>query len=81
MTKTTQPCQDPSNQFGCTDKTQCFEPCGDLGHSEEHVAVATIEPVIVKEYHSHDHGHNHDHGGCGGKKSKCCGRCKTAVVA
>lgn len=20
----------------CQDKTQCWEPCGDLGHSEEH---------------------------------------------
>jgi hypothetical protein len=25
----------------CTDKSQCWEPCGDLGHSEEHCTVST----------------------------------------
>lgn len=23
-------------EFACKDRTQCFEPCGDLGHSAEH---------------------------------------------
>ncbi len=22
--------------YACSDRTQCFEPCGDLGHDEEH---------------------------------------------
>ena len=28
-----------TDQCDCTDPTQCWEPCGELGHSEEHVHV------------------------------------------
>jgi len=31
------------NDCDCKDKTQCWEPCGELGHSEEHVRVPTDE--------------------------------------
>ena len=26
----------------CDDKTQCWEPCGDLGHSEEHAVQRSL---------------------------------------
>lgn len=34
-------CPDPQKmgKFACRDKAQCWEPCGELGHSEEHAAV------------------------------------------
>lgn len=27
-------------EHACADKTQCWEPCGELGHSAEHARVA-----------------------------------------
>lgn len=33
-------CEDPE---GCKDKTQCWEPCGELGKDEEYVAIASEE--------------------------------------
>lgn len=37
------PCTDPDMaRIGCADRSQCFEPCGELGHSLEHAKKATI---------------------------------------
>lgn len=81
MTNSTQtPCPDTHNQFACKDKTQCFEPCGDLGHSENHAAVYTgPAPVITHTHEHHEHAPGHACSG-GGKKSGCCGRCRNPVT-
>lgn len=36
------PCSWAMGEFSCLDKTQCWEPCGELGHSEAH-ARAVVE--------------------------------------
>lgn len=33
------PCPDKMGEFACQDRTQCWEPCGELGKSEAHVRV------------------------------------------
>lgn len=33
----------------CTDKSQCWEPCGELGKSIEHVAVFDQTPVYTEQ--------------------------------
>lgn len=35
------PCKEEMGEFACEDKSQCWEPCGELGKSEEHAVVST----------------------------------------
>lgn len=39
-----QPCPNAAamGEYACADKAQCWEPCGDLGHSEEHAVPAPV---------------------------------------
>lgn len=45
----TEPC--PNKQamqpYDCDNKSQCWEPCGELGNSEEHVRVSVQENIIT----------------------------------
>lgn len=34
----------PCPEYLCTDRTQCWEPCGDLGKTKEHAKVAEEQP-------------------------------------
>lgn len=40
-----QPCQHPEKmgEFACADKSQCWEPCGELGKSEEHAVAVRCD--------------------------------------
>lgn len=38
------PCPEVMGEFACQDKTQCWDPCGELGKSEEHAVVADDGP-------------------------------------
>lgn len=33
----------------CDDPSQCWEQCGELGHSEEHAVIAPKEPNPIRE--------------------------------
>lgn len=40
------PCPEVMGEFACQDKTQCWEPCGELGKSEAHAVVADEVPNL-----------------------------------
>ena len=43
------PAPEMMGEHACKNKSQCWEPCGDLGHSEAHVRVVEkVEPVAWK---------------------------------
>jgi hypothetical protein len=47
-----EPCPDKErDEYACKNRYQCWEPCGELGKSEEHVRVAQPEqePVAHKK--------------------------------
>ena len=46
-----EPCPDKErNEYVCKNRNQCWEPCGELGKSEEHVKVyEQVEPVAWQE--------------------------------
>ena len=42
------PCPDLTmGKFACKNKSQCWEPCGDLGHSEEHAVISVIQSPYI----------------------------------
>lgn len=43
-----EPCQNPNMPpYECKNRHQCWEPCGELGHSAEHARVARVQPTPV----------------------------------
>lgn len=41
------PCQEVMGEFVCHDKTQCWEPRGELGKNEAHIVVAGDVPNTI----------------------------------
>jgi hypothetical protein len=31
-------------EYACKDRSQCWEPCDELGHSEEHAQITVVGP-------------------------------------